>query len=157
RVKENLGPPQFFSNEFYRDNCVGFGRGYPGRFNRHINEIYTTRVVHRGFPNPATKRVCGRTGLGRNYSREFPMARVRAGASIKLWYEMDGHYKPFTTFNILGFERPGRQFVTYKDQMQAKKLLVHPFATKGNCHDVNLPNTWCWAHNQLSSRNKLPD
>ncbi|KAI0224924.1 hypothetical protein L0F63_005767 [Massospora cicadina] len=139
------GGVQFFSSDFYVEYCKGYGRGYPGRFNRFINDIYSTQVVGRGGNDPASVRVCGSTAQTLNYSSEFPMLVANPGQTIKLWYQMDNHYRPATTFNVFTFGVPGKTIDTYADQLNATKVLKHPFAETQNCYDVAFPNTWCWA------------
>ncbi|KAJ9063606.1 hypothetical protein DSO57_1039106 [Entomophthora muscae] len=146
KMKKYRGPVQFFSNDFYKEYCKGFGRGYPGRFNRNINDIYTTIIEGRGSPDPKTKRVCGETAQTMNYTKEFPMASVVAGRRVKLWYEMDAHMGKDTTVNIIGYGVAGKTIDTYADQLKAKKLFTHPFATPKNCIDMKFVNTWCWAY-----------
>lgn len=146
KMKKYRGPVQFFANDFYKQYCKGFGRGYPGRFNTNINDIYTTIVEGRGQPNPAKKPVCGETQRTLNYTAEFPMAKVAAGRRVKLWYEMDAHMGRSTRVNILGYGVPNRRIDTYADQLRAKKLLVHDFSTPANCINMTFVNTWCWAY-----------
>ncbi|KAJ9088720.1 hypothetical protein DSO57_1020387 [Entomophthora muscae] len=143
------GPPQFYSNSFYKRYCIGFGRGYPGRFNRHINDIYTTLVEGRGKPNPRRRHVCGKTQRSLNYTRKFPMARVARGKTIKLWYEMDNHLHPRTRAHIYSYARPNKRIVTYQDQLRAKRIKSHVFASAKNCIDTSKPNTWCWAYMKI--------
>ncbi|KAI0239602.1 hypothetical protein L0F63_002956, partial [Massospora cicadina] len=126
-----LGPQQYYSTEFYRDYCIGYGRGYPGRSNIDINTLFTFLVEGRGMPDPSTKEVCTQ----QNYSYQFPMATLATGTRIKLWYEMDNHLIPQTTAHLYGFAIPSKPITTYRDQSQAIKLLTHPFATSQNCID----------------------
>ncbi|KAJ9069355.1 hypothetical protein DSO57_1019355 [Entomophthora muscae] len=142
--KKYTGPDQFFGGSFFKDYCIGYGRGYPGRFNNEINTIYTALVERRGNPDPATTKVCGSTQLSLNYSAEFPMTEVAAGTTVKLWYQMDGHLVPSTSAHVFSFAKPGKEIVTYNDMLKAKKIMTHVFASPQNCHNTGNPNTWCW-------------
>ncbi|KAJ9051601.1 hypothetical protein DSO57_1003154 [Entomophthora muscae] len=144
--KEYKGPVQFFTKQFYDEYCIGYGRGYPGRFNDNINDIYTVIVENQGRPDPKAALVCGPTQRTLNYTSEYPMTRVAAGTTVKLWYQMDNHLTPNTVFNIYSFGRPGREIATYADQLNAKKLMIYQFAGPETCLDIGKPNTWCWAY-----------
>ncbi|KAJ9051542.1 hypothetical protein DSO57_1003891 [Entomophthora muscae] len=140
--KPYIGTSVTFSQGFYENNCVGFGRGYPGRENRRVNDIYTNLVELRGLPDPSSKRVCGATGQTPQYSETFPMTTAQAGTTLKLWYQLSGH-RSSTPVRIYRFKAPEQEEATYADQMEATLMLSHPF--NQNCLDFNHDNTWCWA------------
>ncbi|KAJ9056986.1 hypothetical protein DSO57_1026837 [Entomophthora muscae] len=138
------GPQQYYSEHFYKDYCIGYPRGYPGRNNRYINDLFTVLVEGRGRQNPNATAICGATGI-KGYTKKFPVTRVAAGTRLKLWYEMDNHLNPQTNFHIFGHGKPGKDIAVYNEQKPETKLFTHPFATPENCIDVKMPNTWCWA------------
>jgi len=141
--KQYNGPEQFFSNEFYRDYCIGFPRAYPGRMNVHVNTLFTYQVDNRGGPNHDAP-VC--PTQDRAYTGEFPMTQVKPGTNLKFWYEMDNHYQPLTKVHIFGYGKPDKPIVNYQELSPNTELFVHDFATTSNCINVANANTFCWAY-----------
>lgn len=141
------GPVQYFSDDFYNNYCIGYGRGYPGRMNRNINTLYTVQVDRKGLPDPTATRVCGNTAQGtQSYSTNFPMANVVAGTTIKLWYEMDNHKNPLTQVHLWGYKVPNREILFYSEQTNATHIMSYDYATPQNCMDMSDPNTLCWGY-----------
>ncbi|KAI0229515.1 hypothetical protein L0F63_003842 [Massospora cicadina] len=137
---EYLGPEQFFASEFYDQYCVGYPRAYPGRMNVDINTLFTYSVLDRVH----TANVC--PTQEKAYSEQFPMAKVKPGETIKLWYEMDNHLAPETQFHVWGYGVPDKELVQYSEQNDQTHLMSHVFATSSNCMNTNNVNTFCWAY-----------
>jgi len=146
---EYNGPVQFYSHHFYDEYCIGYPRGYPGRYNPDINSLYTVLIEgrHHNRLKPSD-RVCGRVTQGPgNYSHQFPMTKVHAGSRIKLWYEMDGHRVPQTQVRLHTFGQPGKLLNTISDQEKASPPIQSDvFANNSVCIDTKKPNTFCWSY-----------
>lgn len=140
-----VGSEQFFTADFYDHYCIGFPRAYPGRMNKDINTLFTYSVLDR-IP---TTNVCPTQELA--YSPQFPMAKVKAGETIKLWYEMDNHLSPETQVHIWSYATPGKQLIKYSEQTPQTHVMQHTFATSANCMNTNNVNTFCWAYWQVPS------
>ncbi|KAJ9070211.1 hypothetical protein DSO57_1010696 [Entomophthora muscae] len=139
------GFDQFFTPDFYDKYCIGYPRAYPGRMNRDINTLFTYSVLDR-IP---TTNVC--PTQEKAYSRQFPMAKVKAGETIKLWYEMDNHLSPETQVHLWSYGIPGKDLVKYSEQTEKTHVFQHTFATSANCFDTHNVNTFCWAYWQVPS------
>ncbi|KAI9294443.1 hypothetical protein K502DRAFT_365847 [Neoconidiobolus thromboides FSU 785] len=140
------GPNQYFSDDFH-EFCIGFGRGYPGRMNRWINDIYTVLVENRGGANPADYNVCKKTQVSQNYTSEFPMTKTKPGAKLKIWYELDNHYTKNPTYVYLwGYGQPGKDISKYSEQVESNLIMKHVFALPDNqnCMDIHNANSLCW-------------
>ncbi|KXN70452.1 hypothetical protein CONCODRAFT_78863 [Conidiobolus coronatus NRRL 28638] len=138
------GHNQYYGDEFYHEACtVGFPRGYPGRMNRWINDIYTYQLVGRKPEDTVCSSI---TQSSANYTSEFHMGKVTPGESVKLWWEADNHFNPGPTYvYVYTSGKPGQDLIKYKDLNQDTQIWKNVFATDDNCMDRS-PNSLCWGN-----------
>jgi hypothetical protein len=138
------GHNQYYGDEFYHEACtVGFPRGYPGRMNRWINDIYTYQLVGRKPEDIVCSPITQSTA---NYTSQFHMGKVTPGESVKLWWEADNHFNPGPTYvYVYTSGKSGQDLIKYKDLNQDTQIWKNVFATDDNCMDRS-PNSLCWGN-----------
>jgi len=121
--------------------CKGYPRSYPGREAQVVTDEYTVRINDR----PSNAPVCGGGQTSPTYSSKFPMATARAGESLTLSWQANGHYeKPaHTQVHIHWTGKPGTQLETYGELSSANTVATMEFANKAICVDPNDDNTVC--------------